>query len=91
MGNDVSGKGMLKVQLNNHKDQINIMKNKSKLHVEETFLDKNMTKIVREIQKALKSLAKEERENGNRVKVGYQKILINDQWVNWPALPRGST
>ena len=86
----MSGKGMIKVQLNNLKDKINIMKNKSKLHPEDTFID-DMTKTEREIQKALRSRAKEEREKGNTAKVGYQKILINDQWVIWPALPQGST
>ena len=54
-----------------------------------TFINNDMTKI--EIQKAPRSRAKEKREKGNTAKVGYQKILINDQWVNWPALPRGST
>ena len=58
VGNDMLGKGMIKVQLNNLKDKINIMKNKSKLHGEETFIDNDMTKIEREIQKALRSHAK---------------------------------
>ena len=48
-----------------------------------------MTKIEGEIQKTLRSRAKEERAKGNTAKVGYQKT--NDQWVNWPALHRGST
>ena len=59
--------------------------------MEKTFIGNNMAKIEIEIQKALRSRAKEEREKGNTAKVGYQEILINDQWVNWPALPRGST
>ena len=67
------------------------MKNKSKLHGEDTFIDNDMTKIEREIQKSLRSCAKELREKGNIAKAGYQKILINDQWVNWPAMLRGST
>ena len=53
------------------------MKNKSKLHGEDRFIDNDMTKTEREIQKALRSRAKEEREKGNTAKVGYQKILIN--------------
>ena len=58
MGNDVLGKGMIKVQLNNLKDKINIMKNKSKLHGEDTFIDNDMTRIEREVQKTLRSRAK---------------------------------
>ena len=81
MGNNISGKGMITVQLNTLKDKINIMKKKSKLHGEDTFIENYMTKIEREIQKTLKSCVKDEREKGNTAKVGYQKILINDQWV----------
>ena len=58
MGNDVLGKGMIKVQLNNLKDKIKIIKNESKLHGEETFIYNDMTELEREIQKALRSRAK---------------------------------
>ena len=87
----MSDKGMIKVQLNNLKDKINMMKNISKLYGEDTFIDNDMTETEREVQKAMRSRAKEGREKGNTAKVGYQKILIKDQWVIWPALPRGST
>ena len=59
MGNDVSGKVMIMLQLNNLRDKINIMKNKSKLHEEDTCIDNDMTKIERAIQKAPRSRAKE--------------------------------
>ena len=53
------------------------MKNKSNLHGEDTIIDNDMTRIEREIQKAIRSHAKEGREKGNTAKVGYQKILTN--------------
>ena len=40
-------KGIIRVQLNNLIDKINIMENKSKLHGEDTFKDNDMTKIER--------------------------------------------
>ena len=44
MGNNISGKGMITVQLNTLKDKINIIKNNSKLHGEETVLNNDMNK-----------------------------------------------
>ena len=44
LSNDVSGKGMIKVQLNNLKDKINIMKNKQtawRRHIHRKRYDKN--------------------------------------------------
>ena len=59
--------------------------------MEKTFIGNNMAKIEIEIQKALRSRAKEERDKGNTAKVDYQKIQINNQMINWPALPQWST
>lgn len=59
------------------------MKNKHKLKGQECYIDDDMTNKEREIQAVLRKRAREEREKGNTVKVGYQKIMINNQWENW--------
>jgi hypothetical protein len=42
-----------------------------------------MTKEERETQKKLSELAREERDRGKRVKIGYRKIQINGDWFRW--------
>lgn len=83
IGTDNSGKGLVRVELTRLKDKISIMKNKHKLKGQECYIDDDMTNKEREIQAVLRKRAREEREKGNTVKVGYQKIMINNQWENW--------
>jgi hypothetical protein len=37
----------------------------------------------RKTQKKLKEVAREERDKGKRVKIGYRKIQINGEWFIW--------
>jgi hypothetical protein len=37
----------------------------------------------RKTQKKLKEVAREERDKGKRVKIGYRKIQINSEWFIW--------
>jgi hypothetical protein len=60
----------------------NIMLNKSKL--------KDLTNEEREIQKKSREVAREERDRGKRVKIGYRKIHINGEWFIWDG-ERGET
>ena len=78
---------LARVELKSLEEKITVMKNKSKLRGENCYIDDDMTKQEREIQSALRQKAKEEREKGNIAKVGYQKLLINDKWLNWKDLP----
>jgi polysaccharide deacetylase 2 family uncharacterized protein YibQ len=43
---------------------------------EKIFIDNDITKPEREIQKKLGTIAKEEKREGKEVKVGYRKITI---------------
>ncbi|KAJ3621980.1 hypothetical protein MTP99_002520 [Tenebrio molitor] len=43
----------------------------------------DLTKEERETQKKLRELAREERDRGKRVKIGYRKIQINGDWFRW--------
>ncbi|KAJ3638557.1 hypothetical protein MTP99_001910 [Tenebrio molitor] len=49
------------------------------------MLNKNddLIKEERETQKKLRELAREERDRGKRVKIGYRKIQINGDWFRW--------
>jgi hypothetical protein len=61
-------------------EQKNIMLSKSKLKEkkgERMYIDDDLTKEERETQKKLRELAREERDRGKRVKIGYRKIQIN--------------
>ncbi|KAK9717670.1 hypothetical protein QE152_g23600 [Popillia japonica] len=58
-------------------NKIDIMKAKSKLKNTKIYIDNDLTKEERYIQKELRNVAREERENGNEVKIGYQKMTIN--------------
>ena len=50
-------------------------------------IDDDLTKDGRSIYVALRQRARTEREKGNdEVRVGYQKILLNGQWVPWGNL-----
>jgi hypothetical protein len=44
------------------------------------YIDDDLTKEERETQKKLRELAREERDRGKRVKIGYRKIQINGEW-----------
>jgi hypothetical protein len=42
-----------------------------------------MSKIEREIQKKIRIRAKEERAEGSRVKIGFQKLTVNEKEWKW--------
>lgn len=86
IGKDKSDRGLVRVEFKTLDDKIAVMRNKNKLKGEDCYIDADLTRQEREIQQALRTRAREEREKGNIVKVSYQKLLINDQWVNWQTL-----
>ncbi|KAJ4427157.1 hypothetical protein ANN_24773 [Periplaneta americana] len=61
-----------------------IMRNERKLQGKDCYIE-DMSRKEREIQAAIRRGAKEEREKGHEVKLGYQKIQINGKWENWPT------
>jgi hypothetical protein len=59
------------------------MLNKSKLKErkdERMYIDDDLTNEERETQKKLREEAREERDRGKSVKIGYRKIQINREW-----------
>lgn len=47
------------------------------------FIDNDLTKKERDIQNNIMDLTSAERRKGTRVKVGYRKVQINDQFYVW--------
>jgi protein-tyrosine-phosphatase len=92
IGKDRNNRDIVSFELKTFEEKINVMKNKSKLQGLECFIDDDMTPNETEIQAELRKLAREEKEKGNSVKVGYQKLQVNGNWVNWKDLetPKGS-
>ena len=52
------------------------MREKSKQRGKNIFIDHDMTKKESEVQRKLRERAREEREKGKRVKIGYRKLIV---------------
>lgn len=78
-------KKVILVEMKNTTDKEDVMKNKSKLkEVRNTkiYINDDMSKNEREIQGKIRQKAKEEATNGKNVKIGFQKLIINEEeWV----------
>lgn len=47
------------------------------------YIDDDLTRREREIQERLRRMAREEKEKGKEVKIGYKKISVNGKWFKW--------
>ena len=68
--------------LDNWEQKREIMNNKKNLK-SGIWIENDLTKEEREVQGKLRALAREEKEKGNKVKVGYRKIYIEDSMYRW--------
>lgn len=82
LGNNAS-KEVLIVQLSSWTCKTDIMKNKFKLNGQQIYIENDLTEDERKIQAEIRSKAREEKIKGNRIKIGYQKLTINDQYFEW--------
>jgi hypothetical protein len=60
--------------------------NKSKLKErkgERMYIEDDLTNEGRKTQKKLREVAREEKNRGKRVKIGYRKRQINGEWFIW--------
>lgn len=74
------------IELGSIEDKINVMKNKYKLRNNQTdriYINNDMTKNERDIQGIIRQIAKEERGKGKRVKILYQKLMVNEKLWIW--------
>lgn len=80
------GENRCLIQLNNGDDKQAVMNNKYKLKYkrnEKIFLNNDMTKQERIVQRQIRKLAKDEKEKGKEVKIGYNKVTINGEVWRW--------
>lgn len=76
------------VGLANQEEKRKVMLNKQKLRFktgERVYIQEDMSKKDREIQKKIRMRAKEERDKGKTVKIGFRKIFIETEEWRWNA------
>jgi hypothetical protein len=82
----INGGKMIVAELESWGEKRKVMENKRKLREKKgkrVYIEDDMTKKERDTQKKVRTLAKEEREKGLRVKVGYKKIWIEGKGFRW--------
>ena len=76
-------RGLLIAKLKSWQQKRTVMLKKNTLKDKRLFIDNDLTKKEREIQKNIKDIVKAEREQGAKVKIGYRKVKINDKTFIW--------
>jgi hypothetical protein len=82
----INGGKMIVAELESWGEKRKVMENKRKLREKKgkrIYIEDDLTKKERDIQKELRALTKEERQKGLRVKVGYKKIWIEGKGFRW--------
>lgn len=80
------GEKICLLEMENNTDKQLVMSNKSKLkNIKDTkiYINNDMNLEEREIQKIIRDKAKNHREKGETVKIGYQKLIINGEVRVW--------
>lgn len=75
-------------ELDKWEDKIEILKNKIKLVGSEIYMDSDLTQTERMIMKKIRERAREEREKGNRVKLGHLKLIMAGKVIFWDEQKR---
>lgn len=70
------------IKIKEWRDKIRILTEKRKLRGGTIYIDSDLTKKQREVQKKIRDEAKKQRESGKAVKVGYNRLTVNNEiWV----------
>ena len=56
--------------------KIKVLQNKSRLREERVYIESDLTEQERSIQFELRKLARDYRNDGKQVKVGYKKLIV---------------
>ena len=83
---NAQGLGIVRAEIKTFQQKLWIMKNKYKLarYAKKIYIEDDLTKEERKIQSELRKKGKEEKEKGNKVKVGYTY-----RWIKWDDLDKG--
>lgn len=71
------------VEMENYEEKRKIMSNKFKLKGKEIYVDDDMSKMERDMQRKVREWAKQEKSKGKTVKVGYGKAYIGGIRYIW--------
>lgn len=87
---NAQGMDLVRVGIKTFEQKLSIMKNKYRLarNSDKIYIEDDFTKEERRIQSILRKKGKEEREKGNKVKIGYKKINVNSKWIKWEDLEK---
>lgn len=78
-----SGGGILVAKLSSGQQKKETMLRKGNLKGKKLYIENDLTKKEREVQREIAKLAKAEKEQGSQVKIGYRKLWINDRLFKW--------
>lgn len=84
-------KGVYIAKMENWEDKMKVMANKYKLKNfkrGKIFIEHDLTWQERQIQGKISKWAKEEREKGSEVKVGYARAKIGGIWKKWEDIKK---
>lgn len=71
------------VKMNNWEEKLRVLKGKNMLKGKDIYIEPEMTFKEREIQKTIRTTARQERVKGAKVKVRFQKLEIDDKILIW--------
>ncbi|XP_071582204.1 uncharacterized protein [Temnothorax nylanderi] len=78
------GNKMIMLKYRNWESKREIMRTRKELGKKfDSFLDDDLTKMERQIQKEIRKRAKEEREAGKKTTIGYQKMWVDGKELIW--------
>lgn len=77
------GREVIIAEMVRWEDKEGIMKRKEKLVGSGIYIDHDLTREERSVQRKLREIARREREEGRRIKVGYRKIIIEGKTYRW--------
>lgn len=78
-----SGEAILVAKLKSGQQKKEIMLRKGKLKGKKLYIENDLTKKEREVQRELVKLANTEKAQGSQVKTKYRKLWVNDRFFNW--------
>lgn len=83
----LGNKNLILAKIDNWEEKKKIMRGKKilreKMETRKMFIDNDLTKKERETQKQIVGIAKQYKEEGRNIKIGYMKIKIDDDWLKW--------
>lgn len=79
------GKQPIIAKVQSWKQKADVMSNKRNLKGKKIYIDNDLTVKEMIIQKKIREVANEEVKMGSKVRIGYQKVIINNKLYEWNA------